>query len=138
MNKHCHPQAVAKQPRQASLEKSGTTLSLKDPQLRCGLAMRCLQRSVTVRPDSSAALPKDTLSPWHNRSGLSGPRPSTTAHPPLDDQKELFNNEKANKRPMLNQAFNSRVGHKGKVIRGKSKDILRGQEQAQCQISLQK
>lgn len=52
---------------------SGSALGLKDPYLCCGLAMSCLQRSVTERPDSCAALPKNTLSQRDNKSGLSGP-----------------------------------------------------------------
>lgn len=115
-NKPCQAPSVAKQPRQASLEISGVALGLQDPWLCRGLAMSCLQRSVTEGPDSSAALPKNTLSWRHNKSRLSGPRTSTTPRPLLDDQKELPNKEEANKRPMLNQAFNSTLGHKGKVI----------------------
>ena len=44
--------------------------------------MSRLQRSVTERPDSSGALPKDTLSQRHNAIGLSRPRPDNNSQSP--------------------------------------------------------
>lgn len=67
-----------------------------------GLAVSCLQRSVTERPDSSAALPEDTLSPGHNTKGVIGRRPSETRRPPPDAEKEPGDKEASNKRPVLN------------------------------------
>lgn len=75
------------------MEISGVAPGLQDPWLCRGLATSCLRASVTERPDSSAALPKDTLSLRHNEGRVSGP------WPPLDDEKGLPNNEAANKGP---------------------------------------